>query len=396
MALFERLAAMKAKQEAADIKKKKEAETAKAEVEKSKLQVERESMLAEMAQAEEAARQAKAALTEAEAFAAEQGENIDPEVKAEIVAIKKEAAEIIEKFENLKAEITQIDQKIAVLSGEVAPVKAPAEGPEPAAEAPAEEPEPAVEAPAEEPKPAVEPAPAVEMPEPTPEDSKKAMNELLPRMITGVHWTKDWIEREGVPINNLVQQNTESNNKAKNLIGTLAAFEGKDPSALSVSERNQLQIALAEAYGATQYTFQTVHRPPYNEKWPTVLDNMNGELTGFVKSNQYELKEMRAELAVLNGEDTPDFVGRVNLANIKEKMGAMTASDKQQLIELLQSRISEGEESIKKAEDTIEANKDQLRQSEPILRNSERTLYNTKLELDKLERKLRRQFKSVL
>lgn len=120
MGFGEKLSAMKAKQEAADQKKKEEEKKAQAEaakeIKKNELQTERESVSAEIDQAEQEAKEADAAIKEAEAFAAEQGENLDPEAKAEIDAIKIEAGEVIEKFTSLKAEMARIDEEIAALS----------------------------------------------------------------------------------------------------------------------------------------------------------------------------------------------------------------------------------------------------------------------------------------
>ena len=122
MAFSEKLAAMKAKQETGDNKKKEDAEKANAEAakieseaKKSELQSERERVTTEMSQAEQGALQAESAIKEAEAFAAEQGENLDPEAKAEIDSIKAEAGEAIQKFENLKAELAGIDSELANL-----------------------------------------------------------------------------------------------------------------------------------------------------------------------------------------------------------------------------------------------------------------------------------------
>lgn len=119
MAFSEKLAAMRAKQESADSKKKEAAEMAAAETakqeresKKTELQAERERVSAELTSAEGGAAQAEAAIKEAEAFAAEQGENLDVEAKAEIDSIKAEANEAVQKFEKLKTELARIDTEI--------------------------------------------------------------------------------------------------------------------------------------------------------------------------------------------------------------------------------------------------------------------------------------------
>ncbi|MDD4995123.1 MAG: hypothetical protein PHW53_01485 [Patescibacteria group bacterium] len=167
MAFSERLAAMKSKQEAADQAKaeaeqakKQEAERAaqaEKESKKGELSADRERVGAELASAEVEAQGADTAVAEAETFAAEQGENLDAEAKAEIDAIKQEAAAAKEKFENLKAEAARIDAELSTLeSGEPVPAETVTETP--AAEA-------SVEAPVE--------APAAEKPLETPAEAQK-------------------------------------------------------------------------------------------------------------------------------------------------------------------------------------------------------------------------------
>jgi len=123
MGISERLAAMKAKQEAGDTNKaeetaKAEAERAKAEAEAAKaeqlgeLQTEREAVMTELSNAEAEAGAADEAIAEAEAFAESQGENLDPQAAAEIDAIKAEAGEAKQKYDGLKAEVARIDSQL--------------------------------------------------------------------------------------------------------------------------------------------------------------------------------------------------------------------------------------------------------------------------------------------
>lgn len=118
MAFQERIAAMKAKQEAAEQAKREEAEgaaKAEKEIKLGELSAERERVSLELAAAEAEAQEADSAIAEAEAFAAEQGENLDPEAGAEIDALKQETAAVKEKFENLKTEAGRIDTELAAL-----------------------------------------------------------------------------------------------------------------------------------------------------------------------------------------------------------------------------------------------------------------------------------------
>ncbi len=115
MSMKERLAAMRAKQEAGDSRKAEAAaEQAKAE-ERGELQAEREAVEAELMKVEARAAEASEAIAEAEAFAKEMGENLDPEAAAEIDAIKTEATEATQKFEALQVEVVRIDAEIKAL-----------------------------------------------------------------------------------------------------------------------------------------------------------------------------------------------------------------------------------------------------------------------------------------
>jgi|GEM_PF-4373930 len=117
-----RLEAMKGKQEAGD-KKKQEEETKKAEEaarleregKRSELAGERDRIAAELPPAEKAATEAQVAIAQADAFAAEQGDNLDPEAKAEIDALKAEAGEAEQKFDTLKTQLETITAQIASL-----------------------------------------------------------------------------------------------------------------------------------------------------------------------------------------------------------------------------------------------------------------------------------------
>lgn len=121
MSFKERLGAMKSKQEAAEQTKKEKEEAEKAalaekEKRRGELSAERERVAAELIAAEAEAKEAEESLAEAETFAAKEGENLDPEAKAEFDALKQEASAVKQKFEGLKAESARID---AELSGKV-------------------------------------------------------------------------------------------------------------------------------------------------------------------------------------------------------------------------------------------------------------------------------------
>lgn len=165
MAIGDRLMAMKEKQTSAEqarieAEQKAAAEKASAEREtkRGELSAERERVGAELQGAEQEASAADSAIAEADAFATEQGENLAPEAKAEIDAIKVEAGEAKKKFETLKVEFSRIEAELQGLEvpaeavsetpAEAVVVEAPTET-APAAEAPAEA--PAAEAPAEAP-----------------------------------------------------------------------------------------------------------------------------------------------------------------------------------------------------------------------------------------------------
>ncbi len=119
----EKLSAIKGKQEAADLKKKQEAEQAaetarlEREAKRSELSAERDTVTAEFAQAEQTANEAREAIAQADAFAEQQGENLDPEAKAEIDAMKVEAGEAQQKFEELKTRLGGLNAEISAFEG---------------------------------------------------------------------------------------------------------------------------------------------------------------------------------------------------------------------------------------------------------------------------------------
>ena len=122
----ERLSAMKGKQEASEQMKKEQAEKAaeaarlEREAKRSELSAERDAVTAEFAQAEQTANEAREAIAQADAFAEQQGENLDPEAKAEIDAMKVEAGEAQQKFEELKTKLDGLNTEISAFeeSGE--------------------------------------------------------------------------------------------------------------------------------------------------------------------------------------------------------------------------------------------------------------------------------------
>lgn len=120
----DRLASMKKAQEEAEKSKQEKAaaEAAEAaaqerEAKMDALSKRRESIGAELEQATAEASEASEAVADAEAFAAEAGEDLDPGAKAEFDALKQEAGEVIAKFEAMKTEIAEIDAEIASLEG---------------------------------------------------------------------------------------------------------------------------------------------------------------------------------------------------------------------------------------------------------------------------------------
>jgi hypothetical protein len=128
MGIGDRLKTMRAKQEAGDTRRaeekaKAEAERAKTEAEAAKsekrgeLQAEREAVNVELAKAGSVASDASEVVADAEAFAAEMGENLDPEAAVEIDTIKAEADEAKQQLEKLKAEIVRIDDELEALEG---------------------------------------------------------------------------------------------------------------------------------------------------------------------------------------------------------------------------------------------------------------------------------------
>lgn len=119
----EKLSAIKGKQEAADQMKKEQAEKAaeaarlEREAKRSELSAERDTVTAEFAQAEQTANEAREAIAQADAFAEQQGENLDPEAKAEIDAMKVEAGEAQQKFEELKTRLDGLNAEISAFEG---------------------------------------------------------------------------------------------------------------------------------------------------------------------------------------------------------------------------------------------------------------------------------------
>ncbi len=148
----DRLAGIKAKQET-KVAEKSAAEAAERaarekETKKGELQEQRVKVAEEFEGAQKMAQEGENAVAEADAFANEQGADLDPEVKAEIDALKAEVGEATKKFGELQARIQEIDAEIAALEAggvetvtEEAMVETPAEAAlEIATEAPVEAP----------------------------------------------------------------------------------------------------------------------------------------------------------------------------------------------------------------------------------------------------------------
>ena len=204
MGIQEKLAAMKQAQEAAEQQKKEAAEKAAAEKAKAEkearrgeLSLEREKVAAEVGQTEQRAKDAEDALAEADAFAEAQGENLAPEARGMLEAIRAEAAEAKQGFEQKKSELERIDAELAGLGGgkaevsaEAAPAEAAEEAVEEKAEAPAEvgAAEVAVETPIS--KPEAETAETAKEAPKTPEESLENLNALTKEIAAAVKESK--------------------------------------------------------------------------------------------------------------------------------------------------------------------------------------------------------------
>lgn len=150
----DRLKAMRAKQEEGDQHRQEEQEQQRAEAlqaeretRQGELAAERERVATEIAAAEVEAQAAEKAVAQAEAFVAKQGDKLDPEAKAEVEAIRAEAAQAVSRLGELTGQLANID---AELQGtEATPTtEAPAVNTTPA-ETPAEVPTEAAETTAE-------------------------------------------------------------------------------------------------------------------------------------------------------------------------------------------------------------------------------------------------------
>lgn len=232
--------------------------------------------------------------------------------------------------------------------------------------------------------------------EPTPEDSMKALEELSFILVSSANSTEHEMGSD-LSVEDIINDISKRTQHVKELQDTLMRFGWKGSNALSASEKSQLQKVLADAHGETYFIS---HRPenkgPYDEKSPTTLDNVNANIAYFMRIDLEERKEIRAEIAILKGEVTPNKVGSVNLVKMKEKVGRLTSEDKQGLIEKLQNELSRSEESSQKAEEFIKKNNEAAQRSQSALRRADRDLHNSLRDLLKLESELRKQFASVL
>ncbi|MEO6536497.1 MAG: hypothetical protein ABIT47_02305 [Candidatus Paceibacterota bacterium] len=117
----EKFSAIKAKQEEADSKKLEEAKATEAESAREREAVSgelfsrQEKLREEFGQAEQNAREANEVMAEADAFAAQQGENLDPGVASEIVALKAEATEAGQRLEELRTALDSLTTEIQAL-----------------------------------------------------------------------------------------------------------------------------------------------------------------------------------------------------------------------------------------------------------------------------------------
>lgn len=126
LGMGERLAAMRAKQEGGDARKKEEADRASKEAQeraaqeaqeakRTELSKRREQTAADLSNAEKSLQESQSAVEEAAAFVKEQGDNLDPDAQAEIDMIQKEAAKAEADYEALKVELAGIDLEIVRL-----------------------------------------------------------------------------------------------------------------------------------------------------------------------------------------------------------------------------------------------------------------------------------------
>lgn len=421
MAISERLAAMKAKQEAAE-KAASEKAKAETEVKREGLSAEREKVGAELASAEQTVSEAKNAVAEAEAFVAEQGANLDPEAKAEVDGIIAEAAQANEQLQTLKAEMQRIDTELAGLSEgttvEAAPVAEPsaevAVEATPTAKSVAEKPaapktedidegwgtadtavaktdeipvtleEPTEVAPPPEPV-------KVEKAQPTPEESAKAMEELQYSLIHTADSAKDQI-KDDISIEGIVDGNEQSTRRFEALQKTLVSFENKTPDSLTKEEKAQLKEAMTKAYGETYYARNA---GKYDAKGETAIQRINKNIDSFVQNDKAALDEMKAEVATLKGEPTTDRVGRVDLKQMKEKLDSISTADKDALMKKLQAAITKGEQGLQNANKVVEKNNEAFKKGEPVLRASEKVYSDTVKNLLDLHDKMRKQFAPI-
>lgn len=108
------------------------------------------------------------------------------------------------------------------------------------------------------------------------------------------------------------------------------------------------------------------------------------------------LKEIRAEISVLEGQDVPARVGRVDLEKMKADLEGVRPEDKQAWLKELKQEVARSEGVLKNAAALKAKHTEELQKSEPALRVAERTRHNAILNLNETGRKICERFASVL
>ena len=374
---MDRLSAVKAMQQE-EAAKKAAAENANAEKEakRGELSAERKKVAAEVASTESVAGEAENALQEVSAMEA-QGE-LNEDIKTELATIKAEAQMTKDAFIKLKNRLAEIDTEIAALEGDESAATSQ------------RAPEPTVEVLATKVKPA----------EISPEDSQKNLEQLRWNTIST---TRDFSGLEGFldeskigySVASLMKANAETTARVQGLQTQLEGYAVKDPSKLSAAEKTQLSSLLASAYGQYYYDVSW-GRKPYDETGKTGMHVENEQIDYFSQHMDSVLKEIRAEVLVLEGKDSPARVGRVDLQKMKAGLEGVRPEDQQAWLEALKQEITRSESVLKNAAALKAKHIEELQKSEPALRASERTRHNAILHLDEVEKKVREKFASVL
>lgn len=237
-----------------------------------------------------------------------------------------------------------------------------------------------------------------EKPEPTPEESEKALDELSAYPFDSMLMREDYIVECSVSVESIIKKQEERTIKVKELQKNLQAFDGKIPSSLSDSEKNKLNSLLPEAYGEVYYS---VWAPGNNRRyendsiWPSTLDNINNQVAYYKDKLQVNIDGVHAKVAIVKGEKTPNQVGYTDIVKMKNKADTLLPTDKQKLLEKLQDQIGIAEKQLQKADDIIKKHQEESKKSGSALRVSEQTEHNALFDLAQTERKIRKQFAAL-